>query len=148
MSAIGILHKHYLVDICDKFQVLNANRMGNEIFQKLKVQRSTSVVASTLSQLQLSFRVSGIADFVISRFVFANSIITFSITSFQNISDILRKTVIPPLNSDILFQSVILWIIKTHVQSYRVYTHIHHIICSRNMKLQVVFYIATHWQQC
>ena len=49
MSAIGILQKHYLVDICDRLLVLNANWMGNKIFQKSKVQKSTSVVASTLS---------------------------------------------------------------------------------------------------
>ena len=106
--------------------------MSDEIFQKH----------------HLSFRVSSIADFVINKFIFANSIINFSITSFQNISDIFRETVIPPLNCDILFQSVICWIIKTHAQSYRVYIHIRHIIFSRNMKLQVVFYITSHWQQC
>ena len=49
VSNIGILHKHYLVDIRDSFQVLIANWMGNEVFQKSKAQRSTSVVASTLS---------------------------------------------------------------------------------------------------
>ena len=88
--------------------------------------------------------VSGIADFVISKFIFANSIIIFWITSFQNISDIFRETVIPPLNCDILLQSEICWIIKKHVRSSRLHTYSPHNL----LKKYEVLGCLLHWQQC
>ena len=108
--------------------------MGSKGFQKLKVQSATIVVASTL-QHHLSVKVTGIADFVISKFVFVNTITIIFATRFQDISNIFSKIVISSLNRGVLFPSMIYSMIKTHAQSCCVYIHIRHIICSRNMKL-------------
>ena len=129
--------------------------MGNNIFQKSKVQRSTSVVASTLSQHYLSFRNTGIAqhylsfrdtgitDFVISKFVFANIIIIFSVKSFQNIIDVCREAVVSPLNCGILFLSMIYWIIKTHAILLHLCTYLPHNLLEKYDALGCFYIVVT-----
>ena len=121
--------------------------MGNNIFQKSKVQRSTSVVVPTLLWHHLFSRVTGIADFVISKFEFDN-IIIFPVKSFQNICDLFRKAVISPLNCRLVSICDILDHQDTYVILLRVRTYSPHNLAERYEDLGCLYMVVTvlsHW---